>query len=172
MEKIFQTNLPSSQHRVTSCVLQIARLTDDMVVIVGHTTVQLRAKSIVSIALTQRLRREGVKSLLFCPASSGLVQGEALRRESGVTAGCELPPMQDGLYGHMGFDKAVKLEPCHTAHTALGVHPTAAPVSGVAQQGGNALLRDWHVKILAAGSDAAVTRSTAWLSGIFSSVTS
>jgi hypothetical protein len=57
----------------------------------------------------------------------------------------------------MGFHKAVKLEPCHTAHTALGVHPKVAHASGVTQQGGNVFLSDWDVKILAAGSDAAVS---------------
>lgn len=69
----------------------------------------------------------------------------------------------------MGFHKAVKLEPCHTAHTALGdASDRHISSSGVVQQGGNVFLRDWDVKILAAGSDAAVIPgSTAWLQAFF-----
>ena len=72
----------------------------------------------------------------------------------------------------MGFHKAVKLEPCHTAYTALGVHPTVAPTPKVAQQGGNVFLSDWDVKILPAGSDAAVSRLYCVDPGMFSGVTS
>jgi hypothetical protein len=36
------------------------------------------------------------------------------------------------------------------------MRPTVTSAPGVAQQGGNVFLRDWDVKILAAGSDAAV----------------
>ena len=66
----------------------------------------------------------------------------------------------------MGFHKAVKLEPCHTAHTALGdASDRHISSSGVVQQGGNVFLRDWKCqRILAAGSDAAVIPgSSAWL---------
>jgi hypothetical protein len=44
MGAIFQTNLPSSEHRVTSRIFQIFPLTDDMLVMSGHTTAQRRAK--------------------------------------------------------------------------------------------------------------------------------
>ena len=60
-----RTFLPSSEHRVTFRVFQIFRLTDDMMAIIGHTTVRLLAKECSVVALTQRLRRRGVKSLLF-----------------------------------------------------------------------------------------------------------
>ena len=44
-EDLPERSLPSSEHRVTSRVFQIFRLTDDiMVAIVGHTTVRLQAK--------------------------------------------------------------------------------------------------------------------------------
>ena len=48
---------------------------------------------------------------------------------------------------------------------------TVTPAPGVTQQGGNVFLRDWGVKILAAGSDAVVTRVYCVASGIFSTVT-
>lgn len=75
--------------------------------------------------------------------------------------------MQDDYTSTWDFTGLLSLSFCHTAHTALGEHPTDTTAPAVVQQGGNVFLRDWDVKILAPGSDAAVTRVYCVASGIF-----
>jgi hypothetical protein len=91
------------------------------------------------------------------------VRGEALRRESGVSAKgvvgglSYMPsPMQDGYTSTWDFTKLLSLSPAIPHILLWAMRPTVTSAPGVAQQGGNVFLRDWDVKILAAGSDAAV----------------
>ena len=105
----------------------------------------------------------------MCPTPSSLVRGEALRRESGVTAqGAGLAAFSYArwLYGHMGFHKAVKLEllPYRTycfGRVVRHVYTASIRRCTARWQRVRAIGMS---KILAAGSDAAVIPgSSAWL---------